>query len=72
MVAAPAVLANCVKVPAPMLKVRLPSTCPSTLTAGTLTAEPAGDASDPLALKTKFVPVLTHAVWAPVALVLVW
>jgi len=47
----------------------LPSACPSTVTLGTAIAVPLGEASAPLELKMKFVPVLTQAACAPVAVV---
>src|ERR1700747_2528052 len=67
MVAAPLELANCVSAPEARFKERFPSDRPSTVTFGIEIDEPVGDASDPLALNVKFVPVLTHAVCVPVA-----
>src|SRR5579864_5346920 len=72
MVAAPLELANCVSAPLDTLTVRFPSDRPSTLTFGTVIADPVGEDSDPSDAKVKFVPVLTHAFWLPVAAVLVW
>src|SRR5215831_6515837 len=72
MVAAPLELANWVSAPEPRLKERFPSDRPFTVTFGIEIDEPVGEDSEPFAAKVKFVPVLTHAVWVPVAVVLVW
>src|SRR5690349_5057295 len=72
MVAAPLELANCVSAPELMLNDRFPSDRLLTVTPGIVTDEPVGEASEPLGLKTKFVPVLTQAVWPPTAVELFW
>src|SRR6202012_6087846 len=69
MVAAPLVVANCVSAPEEMLTESVPSDWPSTVTPATLIDDPVGEASEPLALKTKVVPVLTQATCVPVAVV---
>src|SRR6476469_4829034 len=69
MVADPPELAYCVNEPLVILTVRLPSACPSTVTLGTAIAVPLGEASAPLELKMKFVPLLTQAACEPVAVV---
>jgi len=69
MVAAPLVVANCVSAPEEMLTESVPSDWPSTTTPGMLIEDHVGDDSEPLALKTKLVPVLTQTTPGPVAVV---
>ena len=69
MVADPLEVAYCVSAPEDTLSEIPPSVCPSTTTPGMVIADPVGEDSAPLELKTKLVPELTQATLVPVAVV---